>query len=91
MFIGSDTGDQRAPIVIMSYPQYCRYRTVLKRVESVVDIWLRNALVMALGGFSSPERGMRVMFCRDVCDYPELDDLEIRMDHLGRIFVKNVF
>ncbi|KAK7508683.1 hypothetical protein BaRGS_00000249 [Batillaria attramentaria] len=80
---GVDKTELHAPVVIMSYPQYCRYRAVLKRLETVTDKWLKNALVMAIGGFASTHRGMRVMFCREVCDYPELDDLEFRMDHLA--------
>nr|KAG5714225.1 hypothetical protein BaRGS_018442 [Batillaria attramentaria] len=83
MEIGVDKTELHAPVVIMSYPQYCRYRAVLKRLETVTDKWLKNALVMAIGGFASTHRGMRVMFCREVCDYPELDDLEFRMDHLA--------
>ncbi|XP_025096634.1 uncharacterized protein LOC112565410 isoform X2 [Pomacea canaliculata] len=78
-----DTRDPRAPVIVMSYPQYCRYRAVLKRLETVTDKWLKNALVMAVGGFACQKRGVRVMFCREVCDYPELDDLDFRMDHLA--------
>ncbi|KAJ8317078.1 hypothetical protein KUTeg_004982 [Tegillarca granosa] len=41
-------------VIILSYPQYCRYRAVLKRLENVADKWLKNAIVRAIGGITSP-------------------------------------
>ncbi|XP_064601995.1 AT-rich interactive domain-containing protein 5B-like isoform X2 [Liolophura sinensis] len=70
-------------VTILSYPRYCRYRAVMKRLEKCEDQWLRNALVCAIGGFTVKNSNSRVVFCRDTFDDPELDNLEIRCDHLA--------
>ncbi|XP_048249464.1 AT-rich interactive domain-containing protein 5B-like isoform X1 [Haliotis rufescens] len=75
--------DSVQQVVIMSYPQYCRYRTVLKRLENMMDKWLRNAIVSAIGGFSVRSRNCRIMFCRETFYHPELEDFELRCDHLA--------
>lgn len=71
------------PLTILSFSQYCRYRTVLKRLENMVDKWLRNAIICAIGGIVMKSKNARIMFCKTTVDVPELDDLEIRCDHLG--------
>ena len=70
-------------MIIVSYPQYCRYRTIMKRLEKVTDKWLKNAIVLAIGGFSVDKPGSRVLFCRNTCDIQELEEHEYRMDSLG--------
>ena len=47
------------------------------------DKWLMNQVVCALGGITSTLANNRVLFCKDTFDDPEIDDLEIRCDHLG--------
>lgn len=54
----------RSKIAVVSYARYCRYRSTLKRLESVADDWLRNTLIEALGGFTSSGPDTRVMFCK---------------------------
>ncbi|XP_061184549.1 AT-rich interactive domain-containing protein 5B-like isoform X2 [Saccostrea echinata] len=71
------------PLTILSFAQYCRYRTVLKRLENMVDKWLRNAIICAIGGIVTKNKNARIMFCKNMVDVPELDDLEIRCDHLA--------
>lgn len=81
-----DKGDLTStPLTILSFAQYCRYRTVLKRLENMVDKWLRNAIICAIGGIVTKSKNARIMFCKTTVDVPELDDLEIRCDHLGNI------
>ncbi|XP_076461153.1 uncharacterized protein LOC143293790 isoform X2 [Babylonia areolata] len=80
---GADSEQLLAPVAIMTYPRYCRYRGVLKRVESLSDAWLRNVLVMAIGGITSLRRGVRVMFCREVFEYRDLEDLDFHLEHLA--------
>lgn len=58
----------RSKIAVVSYARYCRYRSTLKRLESVADDWLRNTLIEALGGFTSSGPDTRVMFCKVNCD-----------------------
>ncbi|XP_056006616.1 AT-rich interactive domain-containing protein 5B-like isoform X4 [Ostrea edulis] len=79
-----DKGDLTStPLTILSFSQYCRYRTVLKRLENMVDKWLRNAIICAIGGIVMKSKNARIMFCKTTVDVPELDDLEIRCDHLA--------
>jgi hypothetical protein len=33
-----------------------RYRSILKRLEGVEDKWMKNSLVVALGGFTTKTR-----------------------------------
>ncbi|KAK7110247.1 AT-rich interactive domain-containing protein 5B-like isoform X2 [Littorina saxatilis] len=80
---GVEDGRLVAPVVIMTYPKYCRYRAVLKRIESLTDAWLKNTLVMAIGGLTSLHRGMRIMFCREAFEYRDLEDFDFHLDHLA--------
>lgn len=68
---------------MLSFPRYCRYRGILKRLEGVHNKWLRTALVVALGGFTVPCRNTRVLYCKDTFDYPDLEGHELLCNHLG--------
>lgn len=70
-------------MVVLSFPRYCRYRALMKRLEGVHNKWLRNSLVQALGGFSVPCRDTRVLFCKDTFDYPDLEGHELLCNHLA--------
>lgn len=70
-------------VVVLSFPRYCRYRGILKRLEGVHNKWLRTALVVALGGFTVPCRNTRVLFCKDTFDYPDLEGHELLCNHLA--------
>ena len=77
-------GTEETEIIVMTYPRYCRYRCVLKRLENCADKWLRHALVSAIGGFSAKSSNSRIYFCRDIFDHPDLDEFELRCEHHGR-------
>ncbi|XP_060072531.1 AT-rich interactive domain-containing protein 5B-like [Ylistrum balloti] len=70
-------------VKVLSFPQYCRYRTIMKRLENMADKCLKQQIICALGGITSKSHNNRIMFCRDTFDDPDLDDLEVRMDHLA--------
>lgn len=70
-------------MIVLSYPRYCRYRSLMKRLEGVEDKWLKNSLVAALGGFIAPCKNTRVLFCRDTFDYPDLEGHELLCNHLA--------
>lgn len=55
----------------------------MKRLEGVEDKWLKNTIVMALGGFSCPSKYTRVLFCKDTFDYPDLEGHELLCNHLA--------
>ncbi|XP_077992260.1 uncharacterized protein LOC144446387 [Glandiceps talaboti] len=81
--IGCDDGDNETKVVILSYPKYCRYVTVMKRIQHVRDYWLRDTLVTALGGFTVPSRNTRLLYCKDFFDHPTLPDNEQLCDHMA--------
>lgn len=83
-YLFADICNNRGPsVIILSYPRYCRYRSVMKRLEGVEDNFLRHKLVNALGGFSVPNCNTRILFCRDTFDYPELEGHELLCNHLA--------
>ena len=83
LLLAEDDGDSNPDVVIMSFSRYCRYRSILKRLENCEDKWLRHAIVSAIGGFTSKNPNNRIYFCRDTFEHPDLDDFELRCDHLG--------
>ncbi|XP_028128367.2 uncharacterized protein LOC114324733 [Diabrotica virgifera virgifera] len=70
-------------VVILSFPKYCRFRAMMKRLEGVEDIYLKYKIVNALGGFYVVHPNTRVLFCRDTFDYPELEGHELLCNHLA--------
>ncbi|OXU27406.1 hypothetical protein TSAR_003275 [Trichomalopsis sarcophagae] len=68
-------------VVVLSYPRYCRYRALLRRLEGSESSWLCSSVAAALGGFTATS-GTRVLFCRDTFDYPDLETHELLCNHL---------
>ncbi|XP_050448948.1 uncharacterized protein LOC126850231 isoform X2 [Cataglyphis hispanica] len=69
-------------VVVLSYPRYCRYRALLRRLEGAEPSWLCSSIAAALGGFTATP-GTRVLFCRDTFDYPDLETHELLCNHLA--------
>ncbi|XP_071539848.1 uncharacterized protein [Panulirus ornatus] len=69
-------------IIILAFDKYCRIRGLLKRLEGVEEEYMRSRIVVALGGFVVPSRRTRLLFCRDVFDYPELEGHDLLCNHL---------
>jgi hypothetical protein len=70
-------------VVILSYPRYCRYRAMMRRLEGVENDFLKYKVVTALGGFTAYNKNTRVLFCKDTFDYPELEGHELLCNHLA--------
>lgn len=70
-------------VIILSFPKYCRYRAMMKRLEGVENVYLKYKIVNALGGFYVLHPNTRVLFCRDTFDYPELEGHELLCNHLA--------
>ncbi|XP_014480478.1 PREDICTED: verprolin-like isoform X2 [Dinoponera quadriceps] len=77
----ADCGFQ-TKVVVLSYPRYCRYRALLRRLEGAEPSWLCSSIAAALGGFTATP-GTRVLFCRDTFDYPDLETHELLCNHLA--------
>ncbi|XP_042867634.1 uncharacterized protein LOC122250329 [Penaeus japonicus] len=69
-------------IIILAFDKYCRMRALLKRLEGVEEEFMRSRIIVALGGFVVPSRRTRMLFCRDVFDYPELEGHDLLCNHL---------
>ncbi|XP_035719860.1 AT-rich interactive domain-containing protein 5B-like isoform X1 [Vespa mandarinia] len=74
--------DGQTKVVVLSYPRYCRYRALLRRLEGAEPSWLCSSVAAALGGFTATP-GTRVLFCRDTFDYPDLETHELLCNHLA--------
>lgn len=72
-----------AHVVVLSFPRYCRYRSVAKRLEGEKAEERHAALGVALGGLADPKPRTAVLFCRDNFDCPELEAHELLCNHLG--------
>jgi len=81
--LGDLQGQEEKGVVVVSAPQYCRFRAVLKRLDGVEKRWMRNSLVMALGGFATKTRNTFVMFAKEIFDYPELEEHPLLCNHLA--------
>lgn len=61
-------------IRILSYPQYCRFRSLQKRIQdAATSPQMQNPHVMALGGVKAPPT-TRLMYCRDTFSHPMLEN-----------------
>ena len=56
----------------------------MKRLENLEDSWLKNIVVSAIGGFTVPNAGTRIVFCRNTFEHPDLQSHDYRQDHLGK-------
>ncbi|KAJ8961447.1 hypothetical protein NQ318_014695 [Aromia moschata] len=70
-------------VIILSFPKYCRYRAMMKRLEGVENLYLKYKIVNALGGFYVINPNTRVLFCKETFDYPELEGHELLCNHLA--------
>ncbi|GBP64168.1 AT-rich interactive domain-containing protein 5B [Eumeta japonica] len=70
-------------VVVFSYPRYCRYRALLRRLDGIQAAWLRDSLVAALGGYAAPTHNTRILYCKETFEYPELEGHEFVCNHLA--------
>ncbi|CAL8363473.1 unnamed protein product [Lota lota] len=79
---GQPLGDQRngeAPrdpqgVKVLSYPQYCRFRSLQRRLQDRAGLLGRaDPHLLALGGLRVALSNTRVMYCRETFNHPTLD------------------
>nr|XP_034993550.1 AT-rich interactive domain-containing protein 5B isoform X1 [Zootoca vivipara] len=68
--LGED--DEDSNVLILSYPQYCRYRSMLKRIQGKPSSVLTDQFVLALGGIAVISKNPQILYCRDTFDHPTL-------------------
>lgn len=79
----NETIGLQSKVIVLSYPRYCRYRALLRRLEGRESSWLCTSVAAAHGGFTALP-GTRILFCRDTFDYPDLETHELLCNHLGK-------
>ncbi|XP_074856276.1 AT-rich interactive domain-containing protein 5B isoform X2 [Carettochelys insculpta] len=79
--LGED--DEDSNVLILSYPQYCRYRSMLKRVQDKPSSILTDQFVLALGGIAVISKNPQILYCRDTFDHPTLIENESVCDEFA--------
>ncbi|KAM9365298.1 AT-rich interactive domain-containing protein 5B [Pholidichthys leucotaenia] len=70
-------------VLVLSYPQYCRYRSVLVRLREQPTSLLIDHTVLALGGIAALGGGARILYCRDTFEHPTLLQYESICDEFA--------
>ncbi|XP_040908438.1 AT-rich interactive domain-containing protein 5B [Toxotes jaculatrix] len=68
---------ERQGIKVLSYPQYCRFRSLQRRIQDGARVpGLQDPHLLALGGVRALPN-TRVMYCRDTFNHPTLESNSI--------------
>ncbi|XP_060795574.1 AT-rich interactive domain-containing protein 5B [Neoarius graeffei] len=68
--LGDDGEDKR--VLVLSYPQYCRYRSIIARLRERPASFLTDQVVLALGGIATLTSNTQILYCRDTFEHPTL-------------------
>ncbi|KAI1886922.1 hypothetical protein AGOR_G00200760 [Albula goreensis] len=79
--LGEDSEEKK--VLVLSYPQYCRYRSVLARLRERPSTLLTDHVVLALGGIASLSNNTKILYCRDTFDHPTLIENESICDEFA--------
>ncbi|XP_018616667.2 AT-rich interactive domain-containing protein 5B isoform X1 [Scleropages formosus] len=79
--LGEDSEERR--VLVLSYPQYCRYRSVIARLRERPSSLLTDHVVLALGGVASLGSDTRILYCRDTFEHPTLIENESICDEFA--------
>ncbi|XP_078087321.1 uncharacterized protein LOC144505211 [Mustelus asterias] len=66
--------DDRPRVKILSYPQYCRYRAIRKRIQKASADCVSEAQLLALGGILLVNQNTKILYCRETFEHPTLGD-----------------
>ncbi|XP_044276334.1 AT-rich interactive domain-containing protein 5B isoform X1 [Varanus komodoensis] len=75
--------DEDSNVLILSYPQYCRYRSMLKRIQGKPSSVQADQFVLALGGIAVISKNPQILYCRDTFDHPTLIENESICDEFA--------
>ncbi|ETE68690.1 AT-rich interactive domain-containing protein 5B, partial [Ophiophagus hannah] len=70
-------------VLILSYPQYCRYRSMRKRIQGKPSSVQADQFVLALGGVAAISQRSQILYCRDTFEHPTLVENESVCDEFG--------
>ena len=66
---------------IMTFPAYCRYMALKKRMSEGACFTMKQ--ILSLGGMVASDRTTKVVFCRESFHYPSLDKFELSIENKG--------
>ncbi|XP_005997773.1 AT-rich interactive domain-containing protein 5B isoform X2 [Latimeria chalumnae] len=75
--------EEEHKVIVLSYPQYCRYRSILMRIQDRPSSLLMNQFVLALGGIAVINKNTQILYCRDTFDHPTLIENESICDEFA--------
>ncbi|XP_022524920.2 AT-rich interactive domain-containing protein 5B [Astyanax mexicanus] len=79
--LGEDAEEKR--VLVLSYPQYCRYRSIIARLRERPASLLTDQVVLALGGIASLTSNTQILYCRDTFEHPTLLENESICDEFA--------
>ncbi|XP_045733867.2 AT-rich interactive domain-containing protein 5B isoform X1 [Mirounga angustirostris] len=79
--LGED--EEEMNVIVLSYPQYCRYRSMLKRIQDKPSSILTDQFALALGGIAVVSKNPQILYCRDTFDHPTLIENESICDEFA--------
>nr|XP_055164695.1 AT-rich interactive domain-containing protein 5B isoform X2 [Nyctereutes procyonoides] len=79
--LGED--EEETNVIVLSYPQYCRYRSMLKRIQDKPPSILTDQFALALGGIAVVSKNPQILYCRDTFDHPTLIENESICDEFA--------
>ncbi|XP_039215975.1 AT-rich interactive domain-containing protein 5B [Crotalus tigris] len=81
----ADLGEEEEDVnvLILSYPQYCRYRSMRKRIQGKLSSVQADQFVLALGGVAAIGQRSQILYCRDTFDHPTLVENESVCDEFA--------
>ncbi|XP_013927530.1 PREDICTED: AT-rich interactive domain-containing protein 5B [Thamnophis sirtalis] len=81
----ADLGEEEeyVNVLILSYPQYCRYRSMRKRIQGKPSSVQADQFVLALGGVASISQRSQILYCRDTFEHPTLVENESVCDEFA--------
>lgn len=79
---GDDAEDKR--VLVLSYPQYCRYRSIIARLRERPASLLTDQVVLALGGIATLTSNTQILYCRDTFEHPTLLENDSICDEFGK-------
>ncbi|MEE6485420.1 hypothetical protein FKM82_014274 [Ascaphus truei] len=82
--LGEDEDERN--MMVLSYPQYCRYRSILKRIQAKPSSVLADQFVQALGGIAVINKNTKILYCRDTFDHPTLIENESICDEFVNLW-----
>ncbi|KAM9336576.1 AT-rich interactive domain-containing protein 5B-like [Symphorus nematophorus] len=68
--LGEGLGQKQ--VLVLSYPRYCRYCSVVARLREQSRSLLTNQVVLALGGITVMSEDTHILYCRDTFHHPTL-------------------